>query len=118
MYRLIREGQFAAIRIRSRLVVPAETVEAMGGRHPVEHPLLGPDCLDVDQVARALTVSRTTLYRLIHDGGFPSVVLRGRVVIPGDSVDAMIATAIDRRCTVDPRDWVALFGSGYRRDGG
>ncbi len=40
VYRAIRAGQFPAVRIRGRLIVPAEAVEAMADAAAVEHTVV------------------------------------------------------------------------------
>jgi hypothetical protein len=55
-----------------------------------------------------LRVSAATLYRLIPEGGFPAVWLRGRVLVPGGVVDEMAAAALTARAAIDPKDWVKV----------
>ena len=40
LYRAIRAGQFPAVRIRGRLIVPAKAVEAMADAAAVEHTVV------------------------------------------------------------------------------
>ncbi len=40
LYRAIRAGQFPAIRIRGRLIIPAKAVEAMADAAAVEHTVV------------------------------------------------------------------------------
>jgi predicted DNA-binding transcriptional regulator AlpA len=40
VYRAIRAGQFPAVRIRGRLIVPAKAVEAMADAAAVEHTVV------------------------------------------------------------------------------
>lgn len=44
----------------------------------------------VEEAAEALGVSRSLVYRLIHERGFPSVKLRGRRVISAELLAAWI----------------------------
>lgn len=106
MYRMINGDCLPSVRIRKRRIVPRAAADELSGAKPVHHPPLGPGLLDVNVAARVLRVAPETLYRLIRDGGFPAVHLRGRVLVPGSSVDAMAAAAMRRRRLVDPREWV------------
>lgn len=41
-------------------------------------------CLNADQVAGYLGISRSLAYQLMHEKGFPCMSVRGRLVVPQD----------------------------------
>jgi len=51
-------------------------------------------------------VSKETLYRLVADGRFPVVKLRGRLVIAAVAIEQMATAAIGSNTLIDPADWV------------
>jgi excisionase family DNA binding protein len=105
LYRMIQERQFPALRLRSRWIVPADAVGELTAVPMSPPQALWPGLVDVPVVARTLRISAATLYRLIQDGGFPAVWLRGRVLVPSGVVDEMATAAITRRTAIDPKDW-------------
>lgn len=106
VYRMIQDGQFPAVRVGARWVVPARAIGDLTAAPTPPVQALGPNLAEVPVVARILRVSPATLYRLIHKGGFPAVWLRGRVLVSGVVVDEMAATALTVRAAIDPKDWV------------
>jgi excisionase family DNA binding protein len=58
---------------------------------PVEQVLLSPL-----EVGRAIGACRNTVYRMIHDGTLPHVVLgeRGQIRVPRRAIDALIDSAL------------------------
>jgi excisionase family DNA binding protein len=62
--------------------------------------------LSVSEAAPMLRLSEMTLYRAIHDGQFPAVRIRGRLIIPTRAIDEMIAAAMADGAMVDAADWV------------
>jgi excisionase family DNA binding protein len=62
--------------------------------------------LSVAEAAPMLRLSEMTLYRAIHDGQFPAVRIRGRLIIPTRAIDEMIAAAMADGAMVDAADWV------------
>jgi excisionase family DNA binding protein len=69
-----------------------------------------PRFYSVHAAARILGVSAMTLYREIHDGAFPAVRIRNRLIIPAKAVDDMAQAAIENHSTVDARDWATHDG--------
>ena len=41
-------------------------------------------CLNADQVAEYLGISRSLAYQVMHEKGFPCISVRGRLVVPYD----------------------------------
>jgi excisionase family DNA binding protein len=117
LYRMIQERQFPALKLRSRWIVPAGAIGELTASPMAPAQTLGPALMDVPVVARTLRVSAATLYRLIHEGGFPAVWLRGRVLVPGGVIDDMVAAALASRAAIDPKDWVNGDRSANRADG-
>lgn len=104
MYRLINDGQFPAIRLRTRIIIPAIAVGARTNiDHPAEEPY-GPQMFGIGATAAMLRVSSTTLRRLISARKFPAVRLRNRVLVPGTALDELTTYAIDSAMAVDPPD--------------
>ena len=108
LYRMIREQQFPAVRLRTRWIVPVEAVSERTATAMSPADSLGPGLVDVPVVARYLRVSAATLYRLIQEGGFPAVWLRGRLLVSAALVDELAVVAMAKGAAVDPKDWVGL----------
>lgn len=106
LYRMIQERQFPALHLRSRWIIPARAVHELAAGSGASTQAVNPTLMDVSAAARLLRVSAQTLYRLIHDGGFPAVWLRGRVLVLGTAIDEMAAEAMTGRTAIDPKDWV------------
>jgi excisionase family DNA binding protein len=103
LYRLINDGEFPAIRLRTRLIVPAAAVRARTADSDlVVCEPLGPGCLAVGAAARLLRVSSITLYRLISEQRFPSIRVRGRVLVPKAALDEITDDALHTVAVVDP----------------
>lgn len=62
------------------------------------------DCISVAEVARALGISRPTIYKAVMSGVIPSMKVAGRIVIPVEVLDRMF-----RRC-VGPSDQTPTGG--------
>lgn len=60
----------------------------------------------VAEAARLFGMSEMTLYRAIHDGQFPAVRIRGRLIIPAKAIEAMVEAAVDGGRLVDAATWV------------
>lgn len=106
LYRMIQERQFPAVRLRSRWIIPASAVHELTAGPGANQHAPSPALMDVPAAARLLRVSAQTLYRLIHEDGFPAVWLRGRILVPGSVIDDIAAEAMAGRAAVDPKDWV------------
>lgn len=65
-----------------------------------------PAFYSVAATARILGMSEMTLYRAIHDGQFPAVRIRGRLIIPAKAIEAITDAALDGSCLVDAAAWV------------
>lgn len=61
----------------------------------------------VAQVARMYGISSVTLYRAINAGEFPAVRIRGRVIVPGEALDKLVAAALAENTVIDAADWAA-----------
>ena len=111
LYRAIQAGEFPAVRIRGRIIVPGQVLQAMA-----EHEAF----LSVAEAAQACRVSGMTLYRAIQAGEFPAVRIRGRIIVPGQVLQAMAEAAMETGL-VDAADWVVrndpLQGDGDGRPG-
>jgi excisionase family DNA binding protein len=83
------------------------------GRWPVR-PLMGATAssdksrqfYSVAETARIFGMSEMTLYRAIHDGQFPAVRIRGRLIVPAKAIEAMVDAAVGNGELVDAADWV------------
>lgn len=66
-------------------------------------PLSGevPRFYSVAQVAAMLGTSAMTVYRAIHDGEFPAIRIRGRLIVPARAVEAMAEVAVAENTVVD-----------------
>jgi predicted DNA-binding transcriptional regulator AlpA len=51
-------------------------------------------------------MSAMTLYRAIHDGDFPAVRIRGRLIVPAKAVEAMAEAAVADHTLVDAAGFV------------
>ncbi len=60
----------------------------------------------VAEVARMFGMSSMTVYRAIADGEFPAVKIRGRLIVPAKSLDAMVEAATSTQAAVDSADYV------------
>ena len=60
----------------------------------------------VAEAARLFGMSEMTLYRAIHDGQFPAVRIRGRLIVPAKAIEAMVEAALEDNRLVDAADWV------------
>jgi excisionase family DNA binding protein len=60
----------------------------------------------VAEAARLFGMSEMTLYRAIHDGQFPAVRIRGRLIVPARAIEAITAAAMEDNRLVDAADWV------------
>lgn len=60
----------------------------------------------VAEAARLFGMSEMTLYRAIHDGQFPAVRIRGRLIIPAKAIESMVEAAVDGGRLVDAATWV------------
>lgn len=70
-------------------------------------PLRPPDrMMSVKDAAARLGVSKMTLYRMIHENGFPAAQMRGRYAVPARVVDEIIRAVGCARSTVDVAEWV------------
>jgi len=76
-------------------------------RGPAADRQHAPAFYSVADAARLFGMSEMTLYRAIHAGQFPAVRIRGRLIIPGKAIDAMVEAAVGGGCLVDAADWVA-----------
>ena len=65
-----------------------------------------PRFYSVAQVAAMLGMSAMTVYRAIHDGQFPAIRIRGRLIVPAKAVDAMAETAVAEHTVVDASGFV------------
>ena len=65
-----------------------------------------PKFLSVPQVARMIGMSPMTIYRAIAAGEFPAVRIRGRLIVPGRALEAMIEAAVAEHTVVDASFWV------------
>ncbi len=65
-----------------------------------------PKFLSVPQVARMIGMSPMTIYRAIAAGEFPAVRVRGRLIVPGRALEAMIEAAVAEQTVVDASFWV------------
>lgn len=61
---------------------------------------------NVAEVATIFGISKPSLYRLINEGEFPAVRIRGRVFVPRRAIDEMTEAAVANGTTVDSADWV------------
>ncbi len=59
----------------------------------------------VNEVAVLLGLSTPTLYRAIHEGQFPAVRIRGRLIIPLQAVEEMLVAAVRQGRSVDATGW-------------
>lgn len=59
----------------------------------------------VNEVALLLGLSTPTLYRAIHEGQFPAVRIRGRLIIPLQAVEEMLVAAVRQGRSVDAAGW-------------
>ncbi|MGQ0631952.1 MAG: helix-turn-helix domain-containing protein [Sporichthyaceae bacterium] len=66
-----------------------------------------PAFYSVAATAKMLGTSEMTLYRAIHDGQFPAVRVRGRLIVPAKVIDALATAAVDGQCLIDTATWVA-----------
>ena len=64
-----------------------------------------PTFYSVAETAQMFGMSEMTLYRAIHDGEFPAIRIRGRLIIPARAIEAMIDAAVEGGF-VDAADWV------------
>jgi len=62
--------------------------------------------MSVKDAADRLGISKMTLYRMIHEDGFPAARMRGRYVVPVRVVDEIIRKVIDAQSTVDVSEWI------------
>ena len=65
-----------------------------------------PRFYSVAQVAQMFSMSKMTLYRAITAGDFPAVRIRGRLIIPAQAIDAMVAAAVSDQGVIDAAGWV------------
>jgi excisionase family DNA binding protein len=65
-----------------------------------------PAFYSVAEAARLFGMSEMTLYRAIHDGQFPAVRIRGRLIIPAKAIESMVEAAVDGGRLVDAATWV------------
>ena len=56
-----------------------------------------PTFYSVAETAQMFGTSEMTLYRAIHDGQFPAIRIRGRLIIPARVIEAMIDAAVEGR---------------------
>jgi excisionase family DNA binding protein len=61
--------------------------------------------LTVAEVARMFGTSSMTIYRAISAGEFPAVRVRGRLFVPSQALDEMVAAAIAEQAVVDAAAW-------------
>lgn len=61
---------------------------------------------DVAEVAAIIGISKPSLYRIINEGGFPAVRIRGRVFVPRRAIEEMTESAVAGQTVVDAADWV------------
>jgi excisionase family DNA binding protein len=64
-----------------------------------------PTFYSVATTARILGMSEMTLYRAIHDGQFPAIRIRGRLIVPARVIDAMTSAALEGHHLVDAEQW-------------
>lgn len=50
-----------------------------------------PDVMTVEEVAKALGISRNTAYQAVASGEIPSIRVRGRIIIPRALYQRMLA---------------------------
>jgi excisionase family DNA binding protein len=81
--------------------VPQATYASTPPAAPAPRPFLS-----VAEAAPMLRLSEMTLYRAIHDGQFPAVRIRGRLIIPTRAIEEMIDAAVADGAMVDAADWV------------
>lgn len=65
-----------------------------------------PVFLSVARTAQLIGMSVMTLYRAIHNGEFPAVRVRGRLLVPARAIDEMVSAAMASGAVVDAAAWV------------
>ena len=65
-----------------------------------------PAFLSVARTAQLIGMSVMTLYRAIHNGEFPAVRVRGRLLVPARAIDEMVSAAMASGSVVDAAAWV------------
>jgi len=103
LYRMIESGEYAALQLGARLVVPAS---------PTSPRVTLPRFLSVPLAARQVGVSKATLYRLIEADVFPALRFRRRRVVAAVVIYEMATAAIETNSLIDPAAWVATAPSG------
>lgn len=73
-----------------------------------------PRFYSVGQVARMLGMSAMTLYRAINAGDFPTIRIRGRLIVPARAVDEMVDAAIATQSVVDAAGWAPVRNEASR----
>lgn len=73
--------------------------------HNQEQPSSQPRFYSVAEAAKMFGMSTMTLYRAIHDGEFPAIRIRGRLIIPAKAVDDLSEAAVRTNTAVDAADW-------------
>jgi excisionase family DNA binding protein len=106
--RMISDAQLAAVKLRTRIVIPALAIHALVRGEAAVVPALPAGLLNVVDVASMFTVSKATLYRMIDAAEFPAVRVRGRVLIPGETLHLMLSHAVRQQRLVDPADWLTV----------
>ncbi|MFD9465576.1 helix-turn-helix domain-containing protein [Streptomyces sp. NPDC060027] len=65
--------------------------------------------ISIAKAAERLDVSYQTLWRAIHDGEFPGIRIRGRIVVPVKAIELLMESVTHSGQLVDVADWTAAW---------
>ncbi|WP_406401619.1 helix-turn-helix domain-containing protein [Streptomyces sp. NBC_00879] len=63
----------------------------------------------IAEAAEQLSVSYQTLWRAIHDGEFPGIKIRGRILVPVKAIERLMDAVSESGQLVDAADWTAAW---------
>jgi excisionase family DNA binding protein len=61
--------------------------------------------IDISEAAEMIGVSYNTLWRAIHDGQFPGVRIRDRILVPRRAIEMLFDAACNSGELVDAATW-------------
>jgi excisionase family DNA binding protein len=58
---------------------------------PPEKPMEKPHAYSIREIAQALGIGLSTAYRRAHDGELPAIRLGGRLLVPAQAIERLLA---------------------------
>lgn len=94
-------------RPENRPDASAPVAPAFSRRRARDRPAAERISMDIREAAEMIGVSYNTLWRAIHDGQFPGVKIRDRIVVPRRAIEMLFDAACTSGELTDAAAWTA-----------